>query len=104
MEKTLGTNRNAEGEITDQDDERVDVHAGNGNVSVTRRVTFAAGQADALFPDLTGGLFAFLKNLTRPHHNWTLIYSMAVAYILTVVPGVHLLGASGSITGSCTER
>ena len=46
----------------------------------------------ALFPDLCGGLFAFLKTLNKPNHNWLLIYAMALIYVVTVVPGVHYLG------------
>jgi hypothetical protein len=48
--------------------------------------------SDPLFADVCGGLFAFLKTLSRPHHNWPLIYAMALVYVVTVVPGVHYLG------------
>lgn len=50
------------------------------------------GPNDPLFPDLCGGIFAFLKTLNRAHHNWVLIYAMAIVYVVTVVPGVHYLG------------
>ena len=45
-----------------------------------------------MFPDLSAGLLTFLKSLTRPRHNWVLIYSLAIAYVITVIPGVYVLG------------
>jgi hypothetical protein len=51
-----------------------------------------AGTSGPLFPDLCGGLFAVLKTMNKPHHNWVLIYAMAIVYVATVVPGVHYLG------------
>lgn len=37
-------------------------------------------------------LFSVLKELTRPDHNWALIYLMAIAYLLLLFPGCWLLG------------
>lgn len=37
-------------------------------------------------------LFSLLKELTRPDHNWALIYLMAIAYLLLLFPGCWLLG------------
>ena len=56
------------------------------------RVGVRGGGSGALFPDLGGGLFAYLKTLNKPNHNWALIYAMALVYVVTVVPGVHYLG------------
>jgi len=63
-----------------------------GPGGVTRRVTVGRNQVPELFPDLSAGLLTFLKSLTRPQHNWVLIYSLAVAYVITVIPGVYVLG------------
>ncbi len=82
---------NAPGETARSDDDQTDIEADDENVSGARRMAMNS-PADALFPDIAGGLFAYLKSLTRAHHNWVLIYSMAVIYVVTVVPGVHFLG------------
>lgn len=94
MAKTLGakssTRDKSPGPVDTE--EEVNVGVGAGNVTARRTGQFTGAQEQALFPDIAGGLFSFLKSLTRPNHNWTLIYSMALVYVLTVVPGVHLLG------------
>jgi hypothetical protein len=40
----------------------------------------------------TRSLFESLKLLTRPDHNWTAIYALAIAYLLLLFPGCWLLG------------
>jgi hypothetical protein len=91
--KTAGSSKKTAPANPEDDDDgthQVQVQVGRGGV--TRRV-YGNGQTDdELFPDLTAGLFAFLKSLTRPRHNWVLIYSLAVVYVITVVPGVFILG------------
>ena len=74
------------------DDEETIANAANRNGSTNWRVAGRASPNDPLFADLSGGMFAFLKTMNKPRHNWTLIYTMAVVYIVTVVPGVHYLG------------
>jgi hypothetical protein len=91
--KHLGVSGNGKDQATGQSEELIEIPAGRGGSGrMIRRATTGAETADDLFADLAGGLFAFLKGRVRPHHNWTLIYSMAVFYILTVIPGVHILG------------
>jgi hypothetical protein len=89
IKRNFGPKANARDVTVDPDDDQAD----DENVGGARRMAMNS-PADALFPDIAGGLFAFLKSLTRAHHNWVLIYSMAVIYVVTVVPGVHLLGRS----------
>lgn len=40
----------------------------------------------------SGTLFSMLKAMTTPEHNWGLIYSMAVVYLLILFPGCWLIG------------
>ncbi len=40
----------------------------------------------------SGTLVALLRAMTTPEHNWTLIYSLAVLYLLILFPGCWLLG------------
>ena len=77
-------------EDDDDDESQVQMQVGPGGV--TRSVTYGRGQIPDLFPDLSAGLLTFLKSLTRPRHNWVLIYSLAIAYVITVIPGVYVLG------------
>lgn len=42
--------------------------------------------------DIAGQLFARVKQLTRPDHNWTLIYLMSLVYLLLIFPGCWLIG------------
>lgn len=37
-------------------------------------------------------LYSILRTMTTPHHNWTLIYLLAVVYLLLLFPGCWLLG------------
>ena len=41
---------------------------------------------------LTTSLFSQLKEMTQPDHNWFLIYSLAILYLLLLFPGCWLLG------------
>lgn len=41
---------------------------------------------------LTSNLPPMLRSLTRPHHNWALIYLLSFAYLAVVFPGCWLLG------------
>ncbi len=91
--KTAGSAKKtapANPEDDEDDDSQVQVQVGPGGV--TRNVTYGRGQIPDLFPDLSAGLLTFLKSLTRPRHNWVLIYSLAIAYVITVIPGVYVLG------------
>jgi hypothetical protein len=91
VEKAL-KNKDARDETSDPDDDTMPVTAPPTKGSPASKATEPPGWRVPLFPDLTGGLFVFLKNLTRPQHNWALIYTMTVLYVVTVVPGVHFLG------------
>ncbi len=68
----------------------------NGNANGTNPNTAPQypvyGDPEQLFGDFTGGMLSALKNLTRPQHNWELIYFMAVLYTLAIFPGLFLLG------------
>jgi hypothetical protein len=90
VEKTFGASSKGRDAAADSGDSQVD--AEGDEVPSTRAAKVNPGPTTSLFVDLTGSLLAFLKSLTRPRHNWTLIYSMAAIYVLTVVPGVHILG------------
>jgi hypothetical protein len=39
------------------------------------------------------GFFSDLKQMTKPDHNWTVIYLMSLAYMVLIFPGCYLLGA-----------
>jgi hypothetical protein len=75
-----------------EDDEAPNAGANQRNGSPAGPAAARGDTSRPLFPDLCGGLFAFLKNLNKPDHNWVLIDAMAVVYVVTVVPGVHYLG------------
>jgi len=92
--KNLGVTANAQDPASSQNEDVIEIGGkrSRSSIRVAHGVRPDGEPADALFADLTGGLFAFLKALTRPHHNWALIYSMAIFYVLTVIPGVHILG------------
>ncbi|MCA8997868.1 MAG: hypothetical protein KDA80_12810 [Planctomycetaceae bacterium] len=42
--------------------------------------------------NVSDSLFTILKEITRPQHNWIVIYLLAVAYLLLLFPGCWLLG------------
>jgi hypothetical protein len=88
---TLTAGKDRSGDPT-EDGEAPSAPANPPNGSAAMPVAVRGGASGALFPDLCGGLFAFLKTLNKPHHNWVLIYAMALVYVVTVVPGVHYLG------------
>jgi hypothetical protein len=90
IKKTFGSKENAPDSTGGSDDDQTGTETDDENVAGPQPITNSPG--GVLFPDITGGLFSYLKSLTRAHHNWVLIYSMAVIYVVTVVPGVHLLG------------
>lgn len=41
---------------------------------------------------LTTSILSALKKMTRPNHNWSLIYLMAVVYLLLIFPGCWYIG------------
>jgi hypothetical protein len=54
----------------------------------------ASGQPSMRYPvwEPTQSTFQLLKSMTQPHHNWVLIYLLAVIYLLLLFPGCWLLG------------
>lgn len=48
--------------------------------------------ARAWFDDFADIAFGNLKQMTRPNHNWPVIYLMAVSYIVIIFPGLFILG------------
>ncbi len=75
-----------------EDGESLNAPANQPNGSTARGVAARGSASGALFPDVCGGLFAFLKTLNKPNHNWPVIYTMCLVYVVTVVPGVYYLG------------
>ncbi|MDB4614565.1 hypothetical protein OAH18_02620 [bacterium] len=52
----------------------------------------AANGYEMTFYDADNKLFAALKEMTRPDHNWGLIYLLSFVYIGLIFPGCFLLG------------
>lgn len=42
--------------------------------------------------DIAGQVFSRVKQMTRPDHNWPLIYLMSLIYLLLIFPGCWLIG------------
>jgi len=42
--------------------------------------------------DVAGQVYNRLKQMTRPNHNWPLIYLMSLVYLLLIFPGCWLIG------------
>lgn len=48
--------------------------------------------ANYVVMDVNENLFMRMKQITRPDHNWALIYFMSLVYLLIVFPGCWLIG------------
>ncbi len=50
------------------------------------------GYGNYVAMDVNDNLFMRMRQMTRPDHNWALIYFMALVYLLIVFPGCWLIG------------
>lgn len=60
--------------------------------SIQQSQDLSYGGFDSFGWDASSSLHSHLVEMTRPDHQWALIYLMSVVYILMIFPGCYLLG------------